>query len=180
MLSLRGGAGQTAHGQDKGTECWCLAVRLMCEDAILEPHPHARQLTGQRLKRHLAACLNNLISSQDSHKGVQREKAESLDDDRRFVEDLARDLQRVCQVTAREGEQSSSGWEQSTNTVRQDPCPLFCLRRGQRSWITSGCRMTSGPSPFAGPSSGSGPLYWRAKRSAIFVDYSRFLHLLSQ
>lgn len=49
----------------------------------------------------------------------------------------------------------------------QDPQPLFCLCRGQRSWSTSGSRTTSGPPPSAGPSSGSGPLYWRPKRFDI-------------
>lgn len=35
--------------------------------------------------------------------------------------------------------------------------------RGQQSWSTSGIRMTPGPSLFAGPSSCSGPPYWRAR-----------------
>lgn len=58
---------------------------------------------------------------------------------------------------------------------RQDPCPLFWLCRGQRSWSTSGSRMTSGPAPFAGPSSCSGPLCWRAKRSGILWFTGLFL-----
>lgn len=62
--------------------------------------------------------LNIFISSQESHKRAQRDKVESLDEDQLFVAELARDLERVCQVTAREWDQSSSGWEQSANNVK--------------------------------------------------------------
>lgn len=129
----------------------------------------------------LTLRLNIFVSSQESHKRAQREKVESLDEDQLFVAELARDLERVCQVRAREWDRSSSGWEQSANNVKaRSLSSLFCLCRGQRSWSTSGSRMTSGPPPFAGPSSGSGPLSWRAKRSGIFAVYWWFLRLFSQ
>lgn len=44
------------------------------------------------------SCLNIFISSQESHKRAQKEKVESLDEDQLFIAELARDLQRVCQV----------------------------------------------------------------------------------
>lgn len=42
-------------------------------------------------------------------------------------------------------------------------CLLRRCCRGQKSWRTSGSRMTSGPLLFARPFSCSGPLYWRAR-----------------
>lgn len=66
----------------------------------------------------LMLSLNIFISSQESHKRAQRDKVESLDEDQLFVAELARDLERVCQVTAPEWDQSSSGWEQSANNVK--------------------------------------------------------------
>lgn len=63
-------------------------------------------------------CLNIFTSSQESHKRAQREKAESLDEDQLFVAELARDLERVCQVRACEWHQSSCGWEQPANNVK--------------------------------------------------------------
>lgn len=65
----------------------------------------------------LMLCLSIFISSQESHQRAQREKVESLDEDQLFVAELARDLERVCQVPAWERDQSTSGWEQSANNV---------------------------------------------------------------
>lgn len=79
------------------------------------------------------SCLNIFISSQESHKRAQKEKVESLDEDQLFIAELARDLQRVCQVKAWECDRSASGWEPSTNKFKTRS--LSCVLLLQRSAV---------------------------------------------